>query len=43
MIGINTKDNEQDSRFVRIEDFMKGQGFAREFDEIYGTAVQYHV
>ena len=34
MIEIKTKDNEQDYRYVRIEVFMKEQGFQNEFDEI---------
>ena len=39
MIEIKTKDNEQDYRYVRIEVFMKEQGFQNEFDEIDATAV----
>lgn len=39
MIEIKTYDNEQDYRFVRIEVFMKEQGFQNEFDEIDAGAV----
>lgn len=38
MIQIKTKDNEQDYRTVRIEVFMKEQGFHNEFDEIDAIA-----
>ena len=41
MIQIKIKDNEQDYRAVRIEVFMKEQGFQNEFDEIDERA--YHV
>ena len=38
MIQIKIKDNEQDYRAVRIEVFMKEQGFQNEFDEIDAVA-----
>lgn len=39
MIEIKTRDNEQDYRYVRIEVFMKEQGFQNEFDELDAIAV----
>lgn len=38
MIQCRTQDNEQDYRYVRIEVFMKEQGFQNEFDDIDNIA-----
>lgn len=36
---IETKNNEQSYKYVRIEVFIKGQGFQNEFDEIDTTVI----